>query len=485
MLRPLRWKLTLAFLLATLTLILVIGGGVYQALHAYFINSVDLALQHRMAGQFQFYGAELPPELVQAEQEWLTSQAASTLAPPSDNFVPIAGSAEPEDDDFGGEGREDDEHESAENAGSASVNSGDSNESPGHELLEGAYTSELAIIFVLPLDQSGTLIFDPNPYGAPIDPDPQAAAVALQSGYDWRYERLDNGERIRLLTYRLQGVGNPAILQVGRLVSDQDRVLNQVIWGISTVGGMLMLLAGLGSWWLAGRSLVPAQKAWDQQQAFVANASHELRTPLTLIRASTEMAQRGPLKEKEHDLLQDVLDESDYMSRLVNDLLLLSRLDSGRLQLEREEVDIGALVDEVVTQMVKLSQAHTLEVVLPDGLPTVNGDRARLRQVLLILIDNALKYTPPGSHIRVGGRAGHKGLDLWVADDGPGIPTADLKHIFDRFYQAGKDARQNGHSNGLGLSIARGLIELHGGVIEAHSQPGQGTEIRIHLPRAA
>lgn len=119
------------------------------------------------------------------------------------------------------------------------------------------------------------------------------------------------------------------MIQVGRLLEDNDRVLGKLAANIGLTGVLVLILAGAGSWWLAGLTLVPAQKAWDQQQTFVANASHELRTPITLMRASTEVALRGARDPKQTELLQDVLKETDYMSVQVDDLLLLSRLDGA------------------------------------------------------------------------------------------------------------------------------------------------------------
>ncbi len=154
-------------------------------------------------------------------------------------------------------------------------------------------------------------IFNPNSFAPPLVADAEAVAAAQARGSDWRTVRLKNGARVRLLTYHLDVSDGPAVLQVGRTLTDQDRLLNQLLVGLLGLGGIGAVLLGAASWWLAGRSLIPAQQAWERQQAFVANASHELRTPLTLMRASAEVAQRGlPETDDRRALLGDVLQES-------------------------------------------------------------------------------------------------------------------------------------------------------------------------------
>ena len=455
MLRSLRLKLTLAFLAATLALILLLGGGAYIGLRRYFQSTIDLSLQHRMVGQFQLFGLPVPPELVAAEQIWLENQTGLAAA----NATSVVSSSSTSGEHDGGE-----------------------IELEQDELLEGAYTSELAAIFVLPLNEYGQLLFDPNPYKAPINPDVGASQAALLNGNDWRYAQLSSGQRLRLLSYRTVAGAEPAVFQVGRLLVDQDRILGQLVLGISTIGALIVAIVGSVSWWLAGRTLLPAQRAWDQQQDFVANASHELRTPLTLIRASTEVAMRSNIGKKEAGLLRDVLQESDYMSRLVDDLLLLSRLDAGQLKLELEKVSLRKLFTEVQHQLEKLPQKTRASFNLADSKGQVLADFTRLRQVLLILLDNAIKHTPEGTPVRVSADHDDKQVRITVEDRGPGIAAEHLAHIFERFYQVSRGFSDESRSNGLGLSIAKGLVELHGGTIEVESELGKGTRFIVSLP---
>ncbi|MBN2502235.1 MAG: HAMP domain-containing histidine kinase [Anaerolineales bacterium] len=457
MLNRLRIQLTATFLLATFALVVLIGGGSYYFLWRYFKNTIDLSLQHRMASQFQLFGVELPPSLLEAERTWFETQ--TNLA--ANQAIPL----NPNDPDYEDLFEQEREAEYETERG------------------EHAYESDLSAVFVFPLDASGQLLFDPNPYPVPLEPDVESGLAALETGFDWHTVTLDDGTRVRLLSYRTADPGAPAVLQLGRLLTDQDRVLRQLLVGIIIVGGFSFLLVGGGSWQLAGRTLGPAQKAWDQQQAFIANASHELRTPLTLIRASTEVALRHTPVEKEAGLLRDVLDECDYMDDLVEDLLLLSRLDAGHLELQREEVALENLLGDIERQIRPLAEQRGIQVSCQAGDVQVYGDRTRLRQVLLILLDNAIQHTPSGGAIRLEVLPGNKQVQIVIADNGSGIPAEHLLHLFERFYQVKSEWDEGTRSNGLGLSIAKRLIEAHAGSIQVDSREGEGTRVTITLSK--
>ncbi|MEX2162436.1 MAG: HAMP domain-containing sensor histidine kinase [Anaerolineales bacterium] len=458
MLRTLHWKLTLTFLGATLLLLLLVGGSAYTGLRSYLERRVDLDLNHSMTTQFQLFGFSLPPELAQSELEWREDQGAAISS-----FV---GGALPV-------GEEAEEGEEGEGEGATHEQ---------HELLENAYASDLALIFVLPLDRDGNLLFNPNPYTLPMQPDKAGSAAALETGNDLRSVNLPNGQRVRLLSYRTSPGGQPALLQVGRLLAEQDRVLGQLSASFGLIGALVLALAGVGSWWLAARTLRPAQQAWDQQQTFVANASHELRTPLTLMRASAEVALRGERGSKQTELLNDVLKEADYMGLLVEDLLLLSRLDGGRLHLDMESIAVSGFLQELKAQAGKLAGGSQVNVREGEGV--IRGDRARLRQVLLILLDNALKHNPAGTRVDVWSQRVNGKIEIAVKDEGQGIPAEHLDHIFERFYQIGAETGVT-HSHGLGLSIAKGLVDLHKGALRVESKKGQGSQFTVSLPGEA
>jgi signal transduction histidine kinase len=241
------------------------------------------------------------------------------------------------------------------------------------------------------------------------------------------------------------------------------------------------LFVGGASWWVAGRSLAPARRAWDRQQAFVANASHELRTPLTLVRASAEVARRGLAEnDRRYTQLGDILDECDHMSRLVDDLLLLSRLDANTLPLLRQPVAVAELLTGLQRQVGRVAEAQQVQLEAGPMAGTLLGDPDRVRQVLLILLDNALQHTPVGGRIRMEADVRGRWVEVKVSDTGAGIAPEHLPHVFERFHRAAGKAE--GRGAGLGLAIARALVTAQGGQIELASQVGRGTVALVRWP---
>jgi signal transduction histidine kinase len=329
------------------------------------------------------------------------------------------------------------------------------------------------------------LLFDPNPAAPPISPNEEAARAALQQGSDRRTITRPDGVRVRLLTYRLTRDDGPALLQLGRTLADQERVLAQLTGVMLGLGLASAAALGAGSWWLAGRAIGPAQEAWNRQRAFIANASHELRTPLTLLRASAEVALRGlpPTERDQRELLDDIVQESDHMTRLVDDLLLLSRLDAGRLELNCERLAVDEVLCEVVREVDRLAQERGISLKCRPGGGVVTADRTRLRQVLLVLLDNALRHTTAGGgSIELRSEMGGRTVAIAVQDTGSGIAPEHLSQLFTRFYRV-DSARSGDGGAGLGLSIAQALIEAQGGRISVESAVGQGSTFTIVLPQ--
>jgi signal transduction histidine kinase len=458
MLRNLRWQLSALYVLAAVALVLLVGGGAYGLISYYFQSSTDLALQYKVALEFARVGQPIPADLQAVDRAWQTSRAIPTVTRP-----PL---------------ESDDDHEESHDESEYT------NQSFGEEY-EESYNSELASIFLLLVNAQGQIISNPNAYSLTFQPDEQAIQGALTSGSDFRTVHQADGSRVRLFTYRLPVEDSLAVLQVGRSLQDQDRVLKQLLFGLIVLGSLSVLLIGLSSWWLAGRSLIPAQRAWDRQQTFIANASHELRTPLTLLRASAEVARRGlSSQDSRSELLDDILSETDHMSRLVDDLLLLSRLDAGRLKLDRQPVDLSALLADLAREMGRVASERGVTIELVHAQGVALGDITRLRQVLLIVLDNALRHTPSGGSIRIEAYKNGRMVQVRVTDTGSGIPAQHLAHIFERFYRGEDDRSQASHGSGLGLAIARGLVEAMQGQIHLNSQSGQGTEVVIRLPGA-
>lgn len=228
--------------------------------------------------------------------------------------------------------------------------------------------------------------------------------------------------------------------------------------------------------------LASLQQASDAQQRFVADASHELRAPLTIIQANLDLLERIPdLPAQERaEIFGDASRETHRLSQIVADLLALARADAG-VSLRRRRVDLDRILLDAVADARHLARGQQLEI---DALEPVviNGDPDRLRQLLLALLDNAVKYTPAGGRIGVALVRDATRAHLTIADDGVGIPAVNLPHIFDRFYRADPARSRDPGGTGLGLSIARWIVEQHDGDIAVTSEPGAGTHVTIQLP---
>jgi signal transduction histidine kinase len=454
----LRLRLTLVYMLAVLALVIGAGGGAYALLTYYFDTSTNLALRYRAASELRQRGADIPPDLLVAEREYA---AASVKLPVTPTPMKIAND---HDDDSSDTHTNDDNHAS-----------------------EIRYQPDQAPIFALPLTSDGRLVVPVNLVTAPISPDQAAVTAALTRGSDERIVMNSLGERVRLFTYRIDGVVGPAAIQVGRVLSDQDSVLRDLLSGLILLTLPVVVLVGGASWWMAGNSLLPARQAWERQQTFIANASHELRTPITLVRASTEVALRGlaSTETNRRELLQDVLQECDHMSTLVDELLLLSRLDAGQMKIDLQLINVAELFDDVARQVGRLAEQRGIALTVATGKGAIRADPSRLRQVLLILLDNALRHTRSGGTVTLSaeGSDAPSFVDVIVADTGSGIDPAHLPHLFDRFYRA-DSARGVGGGTGLGLAIAKGLIEAQHGRITIASELGHGTRVMVRIPAA-
>jgi signal transduction histidine kinase len=227
-----------------------------------------------------------------------------------------------------------------------------------------------------------------------------------------------------------------------------------------------------------------AQVALTAQRRFVGDASHELRTPLTAIRGNAEFLQRVPhmaLEDREQSIAE-IVSQSQRMSRLVGDLLELARADAGQ-RLRKDPVAIAPLVRECYAEARYLPGGWMLVLDEPVAAATVQGDADYLKQLLLILLDNAIKYTPEGGRVELTTALHDDHVEIAVADTGCGIDPADLPHVFERFYRADRARAAGG--TGLGLSIAGWIVAEHGGQIRAQSAPGAGSTFTIVLPVVA
>ena len=228
------------------------------------------------------------------------------------------------------------------------------------------------------------------------------------------------------------------------------------------------------------------QATQQGQRDFVANVSHEMKTPLTSIHGFAQAILDGTAAdgEAQKHAAQVIHEESDRLSRLVDDLLDLARLDAGQVTFAREPIDLNALVARVADRLSLRAGEKTVRLEnAVAGLPTVTGDGDRLAQVFTNLIDNAIKHTPSGGRVKLRGEARGSDVLVHVEDSGPGIPADALSRIFERFYQVDKARRGGeGRGTGLGLAISREIVQAHGGRLTALSAPGQGSRFTLQLP---
>jgi len=218
-------------------------------------------------------------------------------------------------------------------------------------------------------------------------------------------------------------------------------------------------------------------RALEMQREFVADVSHELRTPLTTLRGNLSLLSHQPAvpKEEQADILKDMVDETERMIRLVSALLEQARADSAR-GMTRDQVELPALLEEAVRQARQMDESRQISLEAPEGLSLLTW-RDGLKQVLLILLDNALKYTPGRIDVQAEVREGR--LEIRVRDHGDGIPVEKLTHLFDRFYRG---ERASGTGFGLGLSIAKSLVDAMGGQLVIESRLGEGSTALVSLP---
>lgn len=231
-----------------------------------------------------------------------------------------------------------------------------------------------------------------------------------------------------------------------------------------------------------------AEKLEQMRRDFIANVSHELRTPLTAIRGYNEAladgtAGDGKYREKYHKIIRE---EAVRLERLVNDLLDLSRLQSGKMEIEMEPLDLGGIIEGVVDKL--RGEAEHKNILLtadyPENLPPVLGDGDRITQLLIIFVDNAMNYTPDGGEIRVVAGEEDEWVRVDVADTGVGIPPEDLPLVWERFYKVDKARSRSRSGTGLGLAIAKQVVELHGGKVDVESEPGKGSTFSFFLKKA-
>lgn len=378
------------------------------------------------------------------------------------------------------------------------------------------------------LDGDGNLVA--SPFGRVEDAIPlsEEGLATLKSTQEW-WETATISEEEMLIYSRpiVQNGKTTYIVQIARPLTERNRTLQSLATTLGFAGAIVVLLAFVVGWVLSSFALNPinnltktAQKIGDErdftrrvnyegpedevgrlantfnqmlsrlqdayekvehslemQRNFVADVSHELRTPLTTLRGNLGLLSRKPTAEMQEDILVDMVDESDRLIRLVNDLLLLARADAGRA-LAKTPLELMPVLEESVRQAQQLDETRTISLNANETC-TILGDRDAFKQVMLILLDNALKHSTGDINVKTTCTA--KEVEVCVRDYGEGISPETLKHIFDRFYRGEKSAITPGF--GLGLPIAKSLVESMGGEIKIESKEGQGSVVRLKFLR--
>jgi signal transduction histidine kinase len=292
------------------------------------------------------------------------------------------------------------------------------------------------------------------------------------------------GESVRVVSVPVTGAGGEvAVVQAAqprRVVWEAVGSLALILVPVGLIG---LLLAGVGGLYMSRRAMQPVRDSFQRQRTFIADASHELKTPLALARINAEVIKRNPTDPENKEIVEDQLYELDRMNALLSDLLILARLDAGKLDVEEKPFDLAVVATETAGRFLTRAadEGVRLEVEVPGELP-VRGDPERTGQILAALLDNATRYTPKGGGITVSGRSLNGRTEARVTDTGPGIPPEHLPRLFDRFYRAEVARTRAGGGTGLGLSIARDLARAQDGDLVAGNTPDGGASFTLRLP---
>jgi heavy metal sensor kinase len=346
-------------------------------------------------------------------------------------------------------------------------------------------------------------------------------------GYSERSLRLSDGTRVRAVS-RLHSLdGHPLLIRLAHSEEPIFSRLRELLWASVVVLPVMLGIAWLAGYGLARRALTPIQQmarraqeitpeklharlpnddtddelgqlarvfnvtlgrleeAFEQLRRFTSDASHELRTPLAMIRSVGEVGlQKDGTRAEYRDIVGSMLEEVNRLTSLVDNLLTISRADSGHIQLQRTVVPVMALAREAVGLFEILIEEKSQRAILEgDEQLQIEGDRIVLRQALVNIVHNAVKYSPAGEviSVRVGNGSGNR-VSIEIQDNGPGIPAEDQPKVFDRFYRVDKARWRESGGAGLGLSIAKWAVEAHGGTIALSSEPNKGCTFRVTLP---
>lgn len=393
----------------------------------------------------------------------------------------------------------------------------------GLELAEGAEDDEDAAEILQMVSQTAPGNVDIHVWdakGRPVFASKDAAAVERPTVVEERFR----GTRREVILPGADG----ALVLAGRDAAPEIHAHREFRRLLVAVGGFVFLFAMAGGWFLAGRALAPIERitktasqvtasdmsrridvgdteselgrlattlnvtfdrleaAFDRQTRFTADASHELRTPLSILMTHAELAMKRDRSPEEYkETLATCLKAAQRMKAVVEGLLTLARADAREANLQKERVELKGVVDEAAAMLAPVAAERKVALAVTADAAAVEGDRARLGEVVVNLVSNAIRYNREGGRVTVGLRAADGAAVLTVADTGIGIPEKDQPHIFERFYRVDKARSREMGGTGLGLAISRWVVEAHGGTIAFESREGEGTTFTVTLPRTA
>lgn len=293
------------------------------------------------------------------------------------------------------------------------------------------------------------------------------------------------GYRFQTISSKLEINGETKTIQIVRNIDSEESMLDQLIIimtvGIS-VGSILAVIAG---YFLAGKALIPIQRSWEAQQQFVSDASHELRTPLAVIQSRADVLFQKPeatIQERALDI-SVISKETRRLSKLVTNLLTLARSDTNQVEIAKTQFALEEVIKDVVEQYEDIAdyQGKKIYATVKNKISFL-GDKERIHQLLVILVDNSMKFTMEGGKIQLLAMEKANTVVIQVKDTGIGIPKEEISKIFNRFYQV-EQSRTNREGTGLGLSIAKWIVEKHDGVIKVDSTIEKGTTFEISFPK--
>ena len=348
-------------------------------------------------------------------------------------------------------------------------------------------TTESPVVFVV--NRNGTIV-EQETWSEGLRP-PQEALAAATAGEEKRVDGKPDGVEVEnhylWVTLPLRDGGRLwGGVIIGRDLAEYDHFVVSLLHTLLLSLLLFPLLSGFIGYFAAGRAMKPIHRFFEAQRRFVADASHELRTPLSVIQASLDVVEKedgGRLSPLSRQIFDDLKDETRRMARLAGNLLTLAQADAGGLQMVRESFGILPMAEAVVRTMQSLAESKEVSLKL-DASENIDlsADRDRIIQLLMILVDNGIKFTPPGGTVRLSFERQGEDVLLSVADTGIGLSAEDRRKIFERFYRVDKARSREEGGAGLGLSIAAWIVDVHGGKIEVLPRESGGSEFRVILP---